>query len=61
MLVILSIDHQLECKKALSIKDLVREPIIMREKGSGTIKLGARAKPVHGIGAFMTEMTAHSK
>jgi DNA-binding transcriptional LysR family regulator len=150
MLVILSIDHQLADKKALSIKDLVREPIIMREKGSGTRKLvselfakkdltpnilmetgntefikqlvqrgdgisflvkaavttelkekklatvpldgqkifldvsiaylknqhlsppaqafldilrklGARAKPLHGIGAFMTEMTAHPK
>ena len=24
-------------------------------------KLGARAKPLHGIGAFMTEMTAHPK
>jgi DNA-binding transcriptional LysR family regulator len=61
MLVILSIDHQLAGKKALSIKDFVREPIIMREKGSGTIKLGASARPLHGIGAFMTEMTAHPK
>lgn len=24
-------------------------------------KLGARAKPPHGIGAFMTEMTTHPK
>ena len=24
-------------------------------------KLGARAKPLHGIGAFMMEMTAHPK
>jgi len=24
-------------------------------------KLGARAKPLHGIGAFMTEMTVHPK
>jgi len=24
-------------------------------------KLGARAKPLHGIGVFMTEMTAHPK
>ena len=39
MLVILPIDHQLAGKKGLSIKDLAREPIIMREKGSGTRKL----------------------
>jgi len=39
VLVILSPDHKLAGKKALSIKDLAREPIIMREKGSGTRKL----------------------
>jgi len=150
MLVILSPNHKLAGKKTLSIRDLAREPIIMKEKGSGTRKLvsklfakkdltpnilmetgntefikqlvqrgdgisflvkaavttelkdkklatvpldgqkifldvsiayfkdqhlsppaqaffdilrklGARAKPLHGIGAFMTEMTAHPK
>jgi DNA-binding transcriptional LysR family regulator len=150
MLVILSPNHKLADKKALSIRDLAREPIIMKEKGSGTRKLvselfakkdltpnilmetgntefikqlvqrgdgisflvkaavttelkenklatvpldgqkifldvcigylkdqhlsppaqafldilrklGARAKPLHGIDAFMTEMTAHPK
>jgi len=61
MLVILSPNHKLAGKKTISIRDLAREPIIMKEKGSGTRKLGARAKPLHGIGAFMTEMTAHPK
>jgi len=150
MLVILSPNHKLAGKKAISIRDLAREPIIMKEKGSGTRKvvtelfakkdltpnilmetsntefikqlvmrgdgisllvkaavtaelsekklatvsmkgqkifldvsiaylkdqhlsppaqafldilrkLGAKAKPLHGIGAFMTEMNAHPK
>lgn len=39
MLVILPPDHRLAGKKAISIRDLTREPIIMKEKGSGTRKL----------------------
>jgi DNA-binding transcriptional LysR family regulator len=39
MLVILPPDHQLAGKKAISIRDLAEEPIIMKEKGSGTRKL----------------------
>jgi len=54
-------NHKLVGKKTISIRDLAREPIIMKEKGSGTRKLGASAKPLHGIGAFITDMTAHPK
>jgi DNA-binding transcriptional LysR family regulator len=39
MLVILSPNHKLAGKKLISIRDLAREPIIMKEKGSGTRKL----------------------
>ena len=39
MLVILPPDNHLTLKKTTSIKDLAREPIIMKEKGSGTRKL----------------------
>jgi DNA-binding transcriptional LysR family regulator len=39
MLAILPPDHHLTLKKNISIKDLAREPIIMKEKGSGTRKL----------------------
>jgi len=39
MLVILSPDHYLTSRKTISINDLAREPIIMKEKGSGTRKL----------------------
>lgn len=39
MLVMLSPDHHLTSKKIISINDLAREPIIMKEKGSGTRKL----------------------
>ena len=39
MLVILSPHHKLAAKNIISIQDLAREPIIMKEKGSGTRKL----------------------
>ena len=39
MLVILSPHHTLAGKKMLSIQDLAREPIIMKENGSGTRRL----------------------
>lgn len=39
MLVILPPDNHLTLKKTISIGDLAREPIIMKEKGSGTRKL----------------------
>jgi len=39
MLVILPPNHKLAAKKIISIQDLAREPIIMKEKGSGTRKL----------------------
>lgn len=39
MLVILSPYHHLASKKTISIGDLAKEPIIMKEKGSGTRKL----------------------
>ncbi len=39
VLVILSPSHKLAGKKTISIRDLAREPIIMKEKGSGTRKL----------------------
>ena len=39
MLVILSPHHKLAAKKIISIQDLAREPIIMKENGSGTRRL----------------------
>jgi DNA-binding transcriptional LysR family regulator len=39
MVVIVSTDHHLSRKKAVTFKDLSAEPFIMREKGSGTRKL----------------------
>jgi len=39
VLVILSPSHKLAGKKALAIRDLAGEPIIMKEEGSGTRKL----------------------
>jgi DNA-binding transcriptional LysR family regulator len=39
MLVTLSPDHHLADKKVISLSDLIEEPIIMKEKGSGTRKL----------------------
>jgi len=39
MAVIVSPDHHLRRKKAITFKDLASEPFIMKEKGSGTRKL----------------------
>jgi len=39
MVVIVSNDHHLRRKKAITFKDLAPEPFIMKEKGSGTRKL----------------------
>jgi DNA-binding transcriptional LysR family regulator len=39
MVVIVSTDHHLSRKKAVTFKDLSAEPFIMKEKGSGTRKL----------------------
>ena len=39
MVVIVSNDHHLRRKKAITFKDLASEPFIMKEKGSGTRKL----------------------
>lgn len=39
MLVILSPDHHMALRKTISINDIAEEPIIMKEKGSGTRKL----------------------
>jgi DNA-binding transcriptional LysR family regulator len=39
MAVIVSTDHHLSKKKAVTFKDLSAEPFIMREKGSGTRKM----------------------
>ena len=39
MVVIVSTNHHLSRKKAVTLKDLSAEPFIMREKGSGTRKL----------------------
>ena len=39
LIIILSPDHPLANKKTLTIRELVKEPIIMKENGSGTRKL----------------------
>jgi len=39
LILILSPDHPLVNKKTLSVRDLAKEPIIMKENGSGTRKL----------------------
>ena len=39
MLIILAPDHPLAQKRSISLNDLTKEPIIMKERGSGTRKL----------------------